>query len=89
MLSAESNAEADNTYRGLDNLGYPKKESNNCFIIRCFDENKDTKTHRKTNIGYLPLSRWKKIILKTVRFQSLNFSQRDICCKQQNHCGKS
>ena len=47
MLSAESNAEADNTYRGLDNLGYPKKESNNCFIIRCFDENKDTKTHHK------------------------------------------
>ena len=45
MLSAESKAEADNTCRNLDYLGYHKKnESNNCFIIHCFEENNDKHT---------------------------------------------
>ena len=34
-------AEADNPYRDLDYSGYHKTESNNCFIIHCFEENND------------------------------------------------
>ena len=34
-------AEADNTNRNLDYSGYQKNESNNCFIIHCFEENND------------------------------------------------
>ena len=32
-------AEADDTYRDLENSGYHKIESNNCSIIHCFEEN--------------------------------------------------
>ena len=32
MLSAEPKAEADNTYRDLDYLGYHETESNNCLL---------------------------------------------------------
>ena len=36
----------------------------------------EANTGQKTNIGNLPLSRWKTIeILKIVRFQSLNFTK--------------
>ena len=41
MLSAEPKAEADNTYWDLDYLDITKTESNNCFIIYCFEENND------------------------------------------------
>ena len=33
MLSAEQKAEADNTHRDLDYLGYYKTQFHNCFII--------------------------------------------------------
>ena len=50
MLSAEPKAEADNTYWDLDYLVYHKPESNNCFIIHCFEENNDKRTiARKLN----------------------------------------
>ena len=43
----------------------------------------------KTNVGNLPLSRWKTIeILKNSKISKLKLYQRHICCKQQN-CGKS
>ena len=43
MLSADPKAEADNTYRDLDYLGFiiAKTEANNCFIIHCFEESND------------------------------------------------
>ena len=44
MLSAKPNAEVDNTYQNLDYLGYQKTESNNCFIIHCFEKNNE-QTH--------------------------------------------
>ena len=48
MLSAKLKAEGDNTYRGLDYLGYPAKPKsdniNYCFIIHCFEENNDKYT---------------------------------------------
>ena len=48
MLSAEPKAEADNVYRDLDYFGCQKKpESNNCFIIHCFEINNDNLTHRR------------------------------------------
>ena len=52
MLSAEPKAEADSTYRDLDYLGYHKTESNNCFIIHCFEQNNDKHTvTRNLNCG--------------------------------------
>ena len=66
MLSAESNAEADNTYRDLDYLGY-HRQKRNLIIILLYVVLKKTKTQKhntETDIGYLQLSRWKKIILK-------------------------
>ena len=47
MLSAQQKAEADNTHRDLDYLGYYKTEFHNCFIVRCFEENDDNHTRRK------------------------------------------
>ena len=47
MLSAELKAEADNTHRDLDYLGYYKTEFHNYFIIHCFEENDDNHTRRK------------------------------------------
>ena len=47
MLSAQQKAEADNTHRDLDYLGYYKTEFHNCFIVRCFEENGDNHTRRK------------------------------------------
>ena len=44
MLSAKPKAEVDSTYQDLDYLGYQKTESNNCFIIHCFEENNDKHT---------------------------------------------
>ena len=46
MLSAKPKAEANNTYRDLDYLGYHKKtESNNCSIImHRFEESNDNHT---------------------------------------------
>ena len=41
---AEPKAEADNTYRDLDYLEYYKTESNNSFIINCFEENNEKHT---------------------------------------------
>ena len=45
MLSAEPTTEADNTYRYLDYSGYQKTDSQNCFILHCFEENNDK--HRR------------------------------------------
>ena len=43
--SAKPKAEADNTYRDLDYLGYHKNRIYyNCFIIHCFEENSDKHT---------------------------------------------
>lgn len=36
-------AKVDNTYGYLDYSGYPS-QSNNCFIIHCFEENNDKRT---------------------------------------------
>ena len=46
VISAESKAEADNTYRDPDLfLGYlTKTEFNNCFITHCFEENNQKHT---------------------------------------------
>ena len=41
VLPVEPKAEADNTYRDLDCLGYHKTESNYFFIIHCFEEDND------------------------------------------------
>ena len=45
VLSAEPKAEAYNFYRDLDYSGCQKQiESNNCFIIHCFEINNDKRT---------------------------------------------
>ena len=44
MLSAEQKAEADNTCQDLDSPDITKTESNNCFIIHCFDKKNDKDT---------------------------------------------
>ena len=43
MLSAEPKAEADNT-ETLIIQDITKTESNNCFIVHCFEENNDKHT---------------------------------------------
>ena len=54
MLSALAFGSADNTYRNLDYLGYKKIESNDCFIIHCFEENNDNALR---NLERLPFVR--------------------------------
>ena len=44
MLSAEQKAKADNTCQDLDLPDITKTESNNCFIIHCFDKKNDKDT---------------------------------------------
>ena len=51
MLSAEPKAEAENTFRDFDYLGYPKKQIYYCFIIHCFEENNDKPTV-KSNLNW-------------------------------------
>ena len=46
MLSAEPKAEADNT-ETLIIQDITKTESNNCFIVRCFEENNDRHTVKR------------------------------------------
>ena len=46
MLSAKQKAEADNTYRDLDYLGYHKKPSL-MIVIHCFEENNEKQTVAK------------------------------------------
>ena len=48
---SQAEAEADNSYRDLDYLGYHKNRIYyNCFIIHCFEENNDKHTvARKLN----------------------------------------
>ena len=41
VLQPKPKASADNTYLDLDYSRDHKTESNNCFIIHCFKENKD------------------------------------------------
>ena len=48
MLSAEPKTEADNTLtETLTKWDVTKTESNNCFIIHCFEENNDKRTVAK------------------------------------------
>ena len=47
MLPAEPKAEADNTYRDLDYLGYYKNRANLIVVLlllHCFEENNDKHT---------------------------------------------
>ena len=48
MLPAEPKAEADNTYRDLDYLGYHKNHANLIIVLllllHCFEENNDKHT---------------------------------------------
>ena len=44
MLSAKQMAEANKTCQDLDLLDITKAESNNCFIILCFDKKNDKNT---------------------------------------------
>ena len=42
-------AKVDNTYQYLDYSGYPS-QSNNCFIIHCFEENNDQHTIARNTV---------------------------------------
>ena len=44
MLSAKQKAKANKTCQDLDLLDITKAESNNCFIILCFDKKNDKNT---------------------------------------------
>ena len=77
MLSAKPKAKADNTYRDLDYLVYHKPESNNCFIIHCFEDINDKHTvTRKLN--------WYNLLLEIMHHtRNVEISQLSVGCADE------
>ena len=67
MLSAEPKAEADNT-ETLIIQNITKTESNNCFIVHCFEENNDRHTVKRNRNWYCYLKSY--IARETYRLDS-------------------
>ena len=76
MLPAEPKAEADNTYRDLDYLGYHKNRANLIIVLlllHCFEENNDKHTVARNLNGY---SYWKSCIARAT-YRLVNYLPAD------------